>query len=226
MSEKVKIGVRVDKQKWQQFRNYVQERHGRTRGVLGSELESAMQQRMSGEYPNDQLSRIENDVATLKAIVAEVEADGGESVAMLSEQDSTHTHRNGTSKEPSENVAYSSKDGSDTPGTKAESSGGESGDSVTKGKPHPKSTRGEKVEWLANQFELGDDAQLHRRVVKKKIEDAYSFKGDTVDELAELVIDELDLFEHPNVDGGLVTEERYDIIIEEMREEAGDLMGV
>ena len=81
MSDRVQPGGRVDEQVYEKFKQFVRDRHGTTRGVLGEELEKAMRQRMNAERGNDQLTRIENDVATIKAQLAEIEADGGETVS-------------------------------------------------------------------------------------------------------------------------------------------------
>jgi len=83
MGSRKKIGVEVDEDLWERFKNYVQDVHGRTRGVTAAELEKAIENHISGQYPTDKIHVIENDVATTKALVADlreqlVESDGGE----------------------------------------------------------------------------------------------------------------------------------------------------
>lgn len=83
-----KIGVRVDEDLWAEFRQFVQDNHNRTRGVLSNELENAIEEYMTQERTTDQLTRIEEDVSRLKAIVAEAEGDGGTTPA----ENDVHTH--------------------------------------------------------------------------------------------------------------------------------------
>jgi len=95
MSEKVQPGGRVDKHTYERFREFVRQKHGSVRGNLGRELEKAMKDRMDVTQENSQLTRIENDVATIKAALSGAESDGGATVPTLSESDSTHTHQDG-----------------------------------------------------------------------------------------------------------------------------------
>jgi len=76
MAERIQPGGRVDKEIYEQFRSFVQRHHGQVRGALGEELENAMQERMNGVERGDRLTRIEEDVATIKGILAE--SDGGQ----------------------------------------------------------------------------------------------------------------------------------------------------
>lgn len=80
----------IDKAEYKRFRAFVQEIHGSTRGHLRTEIENALREYRERYYGGDQLTRIEDDVAQLKAIVSEVESDGGTPPATRSEPSDTH----------------------------------------------------------------------------------------------------------------------------------------
>jgi hypothetical protein len=103
MTEKVKIGVRIDEQLWEDFRTYVEETRQRSRGVLGEEVEIALEERMFGENQSDSITRIEDDVATIKAMLAE--SDGG--AAPTVSDDDVHTHT--PNEKPAANAPRSEK---------------------------------------------------------------------------------------------------------------------
>jgi len=75
MAETTKIGVEIDEQVWEQFRQDVKTRRGRVRGVLGNEVETALRKQMlatEGGDAIDHMKRIEDKLDT----VIEAEADG------------------------------------------------------------------------------------------------------------------------------------------------------
>lgn len=106
MGNRVQPGGRVDKDVYERFREYVRETHGSVRGNLGTELENAMRDRMNAANGTDQLTRIENDVATLKAALAEAEGDGGTTLRTPSDDGDTHARQ---SRKPSSNQPRSKK---------------------------------------------------------------------------------------------------------------------
>jgi len=61
----VQIGPRIDRRVWEQFKEFVEQKHGKTSGVTADEVEKALQQRM-GEDPlqhvDDRLRRIEDEL--------------------------------------------------------------------------------------------------------------------------------------------------------------------
>lgn len=67
----------IDRAEYEAFRAFVKETHGKVRGNLKRELENALREYRQPEDTTDQLTRIENDLATLKAQVADAESDGG-----------------------------------------------------------------------------------------------------------------------------------------------------
>jgi len=64
--------------------------HGKTRGHLSTEIENALREYRKPDNSGDSLTRIEDDIATIKAQLA-AEADGG-SVAAPPSEDCTRTH--------------------------------------------------------------------------------------------------------------------------------------
>ena len=90
MGKQVQPGAKVDAQTYERFRQFVEDHHGKTRGSLGDELERAMKQRMEDANGPDRLARIENDLATLKAQLADAESDGGTTAPTPSPAADTH----------------------------------------------------------------------------------------------------------------------------------------
>jgi len=75
MPETTKVGVEISEKVWKQFREDVKNRRGRVRGVLGNEVEKALQKQMmatEGGDAIDHMKRIEDKLDT----VIEAEADG------------------------------------------------------------------------------------------------------------------------------------------------------
>jgi len=93
--QRTQPGGRVDKETYERFREFVRQKHGAVRGNLGTELTKAMEDRMDITQENSQLTRIENDLATIKAQVAEPESDGGATVQTSSEQQSARPPESG-----------------------------------------------------------------------------------------------------------------------------------
>jgi hypothetical protein len=90
MGKRVQPGGRVDEATYEKFRDFVEQQHGAVRGNLGRELEKAMRNRMKDANRKDSMTRIEDDVATIKAMLAEAEADGGVVAPTPSEASDTH----------------------------------------------------------------------------------------------------------------------------------------
>jgi len=79
----------IDEAEYERFRQYVIDVHGQLRGNLKRELENALREYRMDKNGEDQLTRIENDVAALKAVVADAEGDGGVTGLSASDGDST-----------------------------------------------------------------------------------------------------------------------------------------
>jgi hypothetical protein len=78
----------IAEEEYKQFRAFVQDVHGQTRGHLRTEIENALREYRESYYGGDRLMRIEDDLATIKASIVEAESDGGAAVAAPSEADS------------------------------------------------------------------------------------------------------------------------------------------
>jgi hypothetical protein len=83
--------TRISKEEYKRFKQWVQDTHGTTRGHLSTEIENALREYRQPDHKQDKLTRIEDDVATLKAMMAEGNADGG-TVTPTSQDDCTRTH--------------------------------------------------------------------------------------------------------------------------------------
>jgi hypothetical protein len=105
-SERVQPGGRVDKETYERFRGFVKSKHGAVRGNLGTELTKAMEDRMDITKENSQLTRIENDVATIKAQLSHPESDGGEVVEAGSRNEDTRTRKPAANRPRDEKVSY------------------------------------------------------------------------------------------------------------------------
>jgi len=87
MSQEETQPTPISTEEYQAFKEFVRDVHGKTRGHLGSEIENALREYRESYYGGDRLQRIENDLATIKATIADAESDGGTSTATLSEPD-------------------------------------------------------------------------------------------------------------------------------------------
>lgn len=68
------IGVRVDESLWQEFRDDVEQRHGRVNGHLASEVETALREYLDASHGgdiNDRLARLESQIDTLSDEIVE-----------------------------------------------------------------------------------------------------------------------------------------------------------
>lgn len=77
VTEGKQIGVRVDEQLWQQFRDDVKERNGRVNGHLASEVETALREYLDASHGgdvNDRLARLEHQIENIAAAVENDEA--------------------------------------------------------------------------------------------------------------------------------------------------------
>ena len=79
----------IDKDEYKAFKNWVRDVHGKTRGHLGSEIENALREYRKNDSAPDRLRRMENDIATIKANIADAESDGGAVASTPSEASDT-----------------------------------------------------------------------------------------------------------------------------------------
>jgi len=157
----------IDADEYEAFVQFVKDVHGGTRGHLRTELENALREYRQSYYNDgsDRLVRVENDVATIKAMLAEGEVDGGEVVPAPDPSDgSTHAHA----------------DQNDTPDAPME-------------KPAANQPREKKARWIAQDVRdrIGNTQAFGKPAIRKIIDDAYGFDDRVADPLLETVIDVL-----------------------------------
>lgn len=185
MSGKIQPGGRIDRDVWKRFRDYVESKHGRTRGVLGQELEEALLNHLEAENPTEPVRRIENDVATVKAQIAELQSqladpDGGQTVPVADRgptpsRERSHTH----TADHDERAAT---------------------DDGTVPKPGPKAPKSEKVDYIFEQLPGGSTVVIPPRTVDKKIDDAWGFGNRATDDIRARLFDQFHA-EAVSVDG-------------------------
>lgn len=73
--------TRISKDEYVKFKQFVQDTHGTTRGHLATEIENALREYRQPTPESGALTRIEDDIATIKAQLAMPESDGGTDVS-------------------------------------------------------------------------------------------------------------------------------------------------
>jgi hypothetical protein len=203
VSEQTQIGPSVDATLWKRFREDVKERHGRVRGVLGKELETALRQHLSDDATpterrlEQRLIRIEDELGTSAA-------DGGVSV---SEADNTHTH-----------VTDADTDTGriEKPDPKA-----------------PRDDKVQYLAQCTLRHYYGDDTdrrdfgeeftKLPEWIIPDIIKDEYGFRSDTAKSYVSDVRDRLDLVAHPHDETMLVTPDtKRDLLQDDLSVDKGD----
>ena len=163
MGKKKKIGVRIDGELWERFKNWVEQEHGRTRGVTADEVENALRNHLAADNPRDPLARIENDVATIKAQLAE--SDGGEVVPEPCGPPSpsttdTHTHTDDT------------VDVDDEPT-----------------KPGSKAPKSEKAEYLFEDLQTDGNIIVPPKVIDKRVSSLWGFGDRATDDIRSIIFE-------------------------------------
>jgi len=100
--------TRIDKEEYLRFKQWVQDVHGKTRGHLSTEIENALREYRQSDDAAEPLTRIEQDIATIKAQLADAEADGGV-VASTPDHSSGATHTHTPDVQPPANAPRSKK---------------------------------------------------------------------------------------------------------------------
>lgn len=96
--------TRISKDEYLAFKQWVQDVHGTTRGHLSTEIENALREYREDDGAPERLARIEEDVSQVKALLADVEGDGGTDVI----SPEVRTHAEGVVR-PAPNAARESK---------------------------------------------------------------------------------------------------------------------
>jgi hypothetical protein len=158
----------IDATEYDRFVEFVRDAHGGTRGHLREEIQIALRERRESYYDgNDRLLRIENELAALKTMLAETDADGNplpdfsiDEVRARAEPADAHYDPHGTA--PDE-------------------------------KPAANQPRGQKVRWLVQKTrEKMDNERARRGDLAGIVRDTYGFTDDRIDWYVDQIIDELD----------------------------------
>jgi len=193
MTDRVQIGPEIDRRVWQRFRNHVEDKHGKTRGCLGDELENAIRHYINfgtdkplteqlDEF-NQRLQRIEGEIGT-------AEADGG-----YTHSDAGHTHtRSQTVVVPDSKPAANS--------------------ATEKKVAYLADELLEREVPQTREFD-----SIPRDKIRDLVKDVYGFRKDTAKRYVEAVVEHFELTEHPTVDGILVTETKRAEIIQDMTDD-------
>ena len=193
MSERVKIGPRIDADLWERFRNDVQERKGQTRGVLGDELENAIRQYLRDEArPMEQ--EINRRLTRMEDAMGITPADGG---TTPSEADG-HTHapsrvQAAADEKPAANAATEKK---------VQYLAERVLDEVA---PDSRALQ-----------------EVPRSLLVETVKDEYGFRSDTAKRYVDELVSHFDLVPHPNTDAVLVTDERRASIRDTERDEQAE----
>lgn len=197
MPERTQIGPEVDKKLWKRFRENIKERKGTVRGNLGQELENAIREYISGD-PDTPSRRIDARLARIEDELGISATDGGGEGAHTSDAD-PHTH--------ARRAVYT----------------------TDLDKPAPNTSTDKKIDYLEQCIVERTDIRpdmpglLPRSMIVEIVRDEYGFRRDTAKRYVEQLIERFGLRDHPKSGyDTLVTQPKYDDLIAEMREQAGD----
>lgn len=230
MTEKTKIGPRVDEAVYEQFVNEVEERFGRTHGVVGRELERAMLEYIDSSHEDPQLNRIESDIATLSANMADLAdaveapvADGG-ATTLSNAVSNTHTSSSGTEDPPH------------VRDTSADEDGGHDRDDTDDPEPSPVrerplheheadefSTTADRTDYLESVVRANhENEQATREDLVEVVRDEYGFGDRTIEKYTDRLVDRLEAEPHPAHGKFLVWGDTLESALEDLREQVDD----
>lgn len=189
MTERRKLGVRVDAEVVEAFKEDVKRRKGQVRGVFGDEVETAMRQYLSENKDVDdseRLRRIEDRLSRMEANMGTVTADGGADTS----EGGGHTHapsrvESARDEKPPANSATEKKV-EYLAGCVLERQGSESVDEVP------------------------------RDHIIKVVKDEYGFRSDTAKRYVSEVADRLELEPHPSTDSLFVSDRQREKIVKRL----------
>jgi len=185
----------VDRQLYERFKNYVEDVHGHTRGHLKTEVENALRDYMQSDAGEKQLTRIEDDVATAVNMLSTIQRQ-------------------------------SDSDGGSTSPTVSD---GESARPRGLDKPRANQPRKDKLDYLLTKL-LRDNpcdrqsGELPKSDFTEIIQTEYDFSEGTVEEYKSKLISRLDGKEHPQHGVTVAWGERYNDIVDDLREKADEEM--
>lgn len=228
MGRKKKIGVRVDDKLWERFKKQVQKKYGRTKGVTGSELETAIRNHVEADNATEPISRIENDVSNLNRQLAElkdalVESDGSGRPTEPTPHEpprtpstpAAHTHTEEVVEDEFEaefdaiEAGHPSQDTVDD--TEPEPNRNQS---PPTSKPHPKAPKSDKIEWIWHHKIPERPAVAPAMAFNKWVDQSYDFGDRAREDLLRR------LFERYNAKAVKTDPDRtYDVVLAETEEE-------
>jgi hypothetical protein len=185
----------IDKRIYERFKNYVEDIHGHTHGHLKTEIENALCDYMQSESGEARMARMENDIATV--------------ISMLDEA-----------------KIRSEMDGGTTTDTRSNAQDARARENS---KPRANQPRKDKIDYIIT--ELMDKTGCTRQsgevpisVLTDTIQTEYNFKSSTITEYKNQIQKRLDANEHPKHGKTIAWGERYDDIVDELREQADEEM--
>jgi hypothetical protein len=173
----------VDSVLWDEFVDWVEERHGSVRGVLGEELEIAIRQRMDTddrEVEAADIHRIDARLERIEQAVDVAQSDGG----VDSRSADTHTHTE-------------SVDPGDKPHSKA-------------AKERKIRWIGAKFTEKYGSSDGQAPVTVPKAKITDFVVEAYAFDGDLCEDYVDRVIDHLGYMSHPDADDVLVTPDQHE----------------
>jgi len=196
MTDREKLGVRVDAEVLQQFREDVEERKGQKRGVLGDEVEKALKHYLAVNNDldlTDRLARIERGVRHLEQEAELTPADGGTDTS----ETPGHTHAPSrvdaaTEERPAANAATDKKVAYLAAEVKDREGGG------------------------------GTPRQVPRDHIVDIVKDEYGFRRDTAKRYVGQLIDYFGYVDHPTADGMLVLPDVREEMLADQRDRTRD----
>lgn len=193
MSERVKIGPRIDADLWERFRNDVQERKGQTRGVLGDELENAIRQYLRDE-PRPVEQEINRRLTRMEDAMGITPTDGG----------ATPSDAAGHTRAPSR--VQSAADTKPEPNAATE-----------------KKVRYlvERVADETG-IDADEAGMVPQKTIREIVKDEYGFRRDTAKRYVSEIIDEFGLVDHPGEYDLLVTQPKLEAIRDEQRDQQAE----
>lgn len=192
MSDKVQLGLRVDRELYEEFKERVRERRGRWQGVGGDEMENAIRHylRFGADKPlPDQLAEFNARLERIEGAVGTAESDGGTDTIPTD----SHTH---------------------TPDTEITERPDPQAATERKVRWLAKCVIDEVV---PKSKELDS---VPKSTLQEIVKDEYGFRSDTAKRYVDELIDHFELSAHPTADGIYVSAEMKETIIERKREQA------
>jgi hypothetical protein len=185
----------IDKRIYERFKNYVEDIHGHTHGHLKTEIENALCDYMQSESGEARMARMENDIATV--------------ISMLDEA-----------------KIRSEMDGGTTTDTRSNAQDARARENS---KPRANQPRKDKIDYIIT--ELMDKTGCTRQsgevpisVLTDTIQTEYNFKSSTITEYKNQIQKRLDANEHPKHGKTIAWGQRYEDIVDELREQADEEM--